>query len=353
MRVRSSSGRSWRSSSPGVGASRCSGPTRTGCSMATRPASSCGPPWAATPRSTRRSPSEEAYTLTARDRDRVACRASGGGRERGRQPQGGRCGCAPLSQYWFGSTSRSRPARSWRTRATTPPTSWPSTRTATSTSPAATTRRYELDGHPRRPPVRRSSRDRRRRAPQSLSIDEPRALVDGRVLVRFLTWVRLSWLASAGFPDGWGVETYRPLVPRGAPPDPSHRRPTRPGPPAYPETVRTRGTAPLALITVPVAVTERLRTGPCVTCRRPERCRCLGPRHPGREPGGRGAAGRWWMGPAGGGAQRRRMVSPPGRFPGARRPAGASGTEHGRTKRKAQLSAEPAFHSANGTFQSP
>ena len=65
-----------------------------------------------------------------------------GGRERRRQPQGQGDAAARQAVAVLGrpTTSRSRPARSSRRPGTTPSTSWPSTRTVTSTSPAATTR---------------------------------------------------------------------------------------------------------------------------------------------------------------------------------------------------------------------
>ena len=113
------------SASPGAGASGCSAPTTTGCCTATRPASSCGRPRAATPSGTCRSARTRAYTLTARDRDEVhAPSPTTDDERRGRPRHPRRAAPGPaVARRCTPTTCRSRPPRSSRRRTTTPSTS--------------------------------------------------------------------------------------------------------------------------------------------------------------------------------------------------------------------------------------
>ena len=78
--------------------------TRSGCCTATRPASSCAPPRAATPSGTCRSRSTAAYTLTARDRDEVYVAPAEADAQRGQASRKYRMLKlrARLSKSWFG-----------------------------------------------------------------------------------------------------------------------------------------------------------------------------------------------------------------------------------------------------------
>ena len=85
---------------------------------------------------------DEAYTLTARDRDAVLpmpteADENGVANRKVKLMRLRAQGCRSSGSA---TTSRSRPARSSRRPGTTPSTSWRCTRTGTSTSPAATTR---------------------------------------------------------------------------------------------------------------------------------------------------------------------------------------------------------------------